>query len=89
MNVGVVVADGTSGNHRHYYESLIYIIKSNGYSVVEGNKVGWKSDDIIYASPWSWHQHFNTDPDNAVLYLSGTNAPLLQSIGEIDCEEAG
>jgi hypothetical protein len=33
---------------------------------------------------------FNTDPDNAVRYLSGTNAPLLQSIGEINCrEEAG
>ena len=26
MNVGVVVPGGTSGNHRHYYESLIYII---------------------------------------------------------------
>ncbi len=87
MNVGVVVASGTSGNHRHYYEGLIYIIIANGYSVVEGNKVGWKSDDIIYASPWSWHQHFNTDPDNAVLYLSGTNTPLLQSIGDIDCRE--
>lgn len=64
MNVGVVVAGGTSGNHRHYYESLIYIIKGNGYSVVEGNKV--------------------------VQFLCGTNAPLLQSVGEIDCrEEAG
>ncbi len=57
MNVGVVVASGTSGNHRHYYEGLIYIIIANGYSVVEGNKVGCKSGDIIYAPPWSWHQH--------------------------------
>ncbi len=87
MNVGVVVAGGTSGNHRHYYESLIYIIKGNGYSVVEGNKVEWEADNIIYAPPWSWHQHFNTVPDKAVRYLSGTNAPLLQSIGDIDCRE--
>jgi gentisate 1,2-dioxygenase len=49
-----------------------------------------KQDNIIYAPPWSWHQHFNTGPDKAVRYLSGTNAPLLQSIGDIDCrEEAG
>ena len=90
MNVGIVVAGGTSGNHRHYYESLIYIIKGNGYSVVEGNKVEWEAGNIIYAPPWSWHQHFNTVPDKAVRYLSGTNAPLLQSIGDIDCrEEAG
>mgnify|MGYP001447063614 FL=1 len=83
MNVGVVVAGGTSGNHRHYYESLIYIIKGNGYSVVEGNKVEWESGDIIYAPPWSWHQHFNTDPDNEVRYVAYTNAPLLQNVGGI------
>ncbi len=83
MNVGVVVAGGTSGNHRHYYESLIYIIKGNGYSVVEGNKVEWEAGDIIYAPPWSWHQHFNTDPDNEVRYVAYTNAPLLQNVGGI------
>lgn len=83
MNVGIIVAGGTSGNHRHYYESLIYIIKGNGYSVVEGNKVEWESGDIIYAPPWSWHQHFNTDPDNEVRYVAYTNAPLLQNVGGI------
>ena len=90
MNVGVVVAGGTSCNHRHYYESLIYIIKGNGYSVAEGNKVEWEAGDALYIPPLSWHQHFNTGSDKAVRYLSGTNAPLLQSIGDIDCrEEAG
>ncbi|MGR3302252.1 MAG: cupin domain-containing protein [Candidatus Scalindua sp.] len=83
MNVGIVVAGGTSGNHRHYYESLIYIISGKGYSVVEGNKVEWESGDIIYAPPWSWHQHFNTDPDNEVRYVAYTNAPLLQNVGGI------
>ena len=83
MNVGVVVAGGTSGNHRHYYESLIYIIKGKGYSVVEGNKVEWESGDIIYAPPWSWHQHFNPDPDNEARYVAYTNAPLLQNVGGI------
>jgi len=83
MNVGVVVAGGTSGNHRHYYESMIYIIKGKGHSVVEGNKVEWESGDIIYAPPWSWHQHFNTDPDNEARYVAFTNAPLLQNVGGI------
>ncbi|MFQ5965742.1 MAG: cupin domain-containing protein [Candidatus Scalinduaceae bacterium] len=83
MNVGVVVAGGTSGNHRHYYESLIYIINGKGYSVVEGNKVKWEAGDIIYAPPWSWHQHFNTDPDKEVRYVAYTNAPLLQNVGGI------
>jgi gentisate 1,2-dioxygenase len=83
MNVGIVVAGGTSGNHRHYYESLIYVISGKGYSVVEGNKVEWESGDLIYAPPWSWHQHFNTDPDNEARYVAYTNAPLLQNVGGI------
>ncbi len=83
MNVGIVVAGGTSGNHRHYYESLIYIISGKGYSVVEDIKVEWESGDIIYAPPWSWHQHFNTDPENEVRYVAYTNAPLLQNVGGI------
>jgi quercetin dioxygenase-like cupin family protein len=83
MNVGVVIAGGTSGNHRHYYESLIYIITGKGYSIVEGNKVEWEAGDIIYAPPWSWHQHFNIDPDNEVRYIACTNAPLLQNVGGI------
>ncbi len=83
MNVGIVVAGGTSGNHRHYYESLIYIISGKGYSVVEDNKVEWESGDLIYAPPWSWHQHFNTDPDNEARYVAFTNAPLLQNVGGI------
>ncbi|MCP5004357.1 MAG: cupin domain-containing protein [Planctomycetes bacterium] len=87
MNVGIVVAGGTSGNHRHYYESLIYIISGNGYSVVEGNKVEWEASDALHIPPWAWHQHFNTDPEKEAKHLSGTNEPLLQSVGEIAIRE--
>tara|TARA_Y100000310_G_scaffold297860_1_gene331239 strand:+ start:82 stop:543 length:462 start_codon:yes stop_codon:yes gene_type:complete len=76
--------------HRHYYEALIFILEGSGYSIIESEKVEWEAGDALYIPPWSWHQHFNTDPDKVVRYLSGTNAPLLQSVGEIDCrEEAG
>ncbi len=73
--------------HRHYYEALIFILEGSGYSIIEGEKVEWEAGDALYIPPWSWHQHFNTDPDKEARYLSGTNAPLLQSVGEIDCRE--
>ena len=83
MNVGIVDAGGTGGNHRHYYESMIYVIQGRGYSIVEGIKVEWEAGDVIYVPPWAWHQHFNTDPDKEVRYIASTNAPLLQNVGNI------
>ena len=83
MNVGIVEAGGTGGNHRHYYESMIYVVRGKGYSIVEGIKVEWEAGDVIYVPPWAWHQHFNTDADIDVRYIASTNAPLLQNIGNI------
>ncbi|MGR3293819.1 MAG: cupin domain-containing protein [Candidatus Scalindua sp.] len=61
--------------------------KNSAYSVVEGDRVEWEAGDALHMPPWSWHQHFNTDPDKEVKFLSGTNAPLLQSVGDIDYRE--
>jgi len=83
MNVGIIEAGITGGNHRHYYESMIYVIKGQGYSIVEGVKVEWEGGDVVYVPPWAWHQHFNTDPDREVRYIACTNAPLLQNVGNI------
>ena len=92
--VGVDITSLSPGSndrkHRHYYEALIFILEGSGYSVIEGEKVEWEAGDALYIPPWSWHQHFNADTDKKVRYLSGTNAPLLQNVGEIACrEEAG
>ena len=43
--------------HRHYYETLIYILEGSGYSVIEGENVEWEAGDALYIPPWSWHQH--------------------------------
>lgn len=83
MNVGIVNAGDIGGNHRHYYESMIYIIQGKGYSIVEGVKVEWEAGDVVYVPPWAWHQHFNTNPDKEVRYIASTNAPLLQNVGNI------
>lgn len=73
--------------HRHYYETLMFILEGSGYSIIEDEKVEWKAGDALYVPPWSWHQHFNADQDKVVRYLSGTNSPLLQGVGDIDCRE--
>ncbi|MBC8555375.1 MAG: cupin domain-containing protein [Candidatus Brocadiales bacterium] len=89
--IGVdITTIGPSSNdrkHRHSYETLIFVLEGRGYSIVEEERVEWEAGDSLHIPPWAWHQHFNTDPDKEAKFLSGTNAPLLQSIGDIDRRE--
>ncbi len=89
--IGVdITTIGPSSNdrkHRHYYETIIFVLEGRGYSIVEDDRVEWEAGDALHIPPWARHQHFNTDPDKEVKFLSGTNAPLLQSVGDIDRRE--
>ncbi|MGR3219875.1 MAG: cupin domain-containing protein, partial [Candidatus Anammoxibacter sp.] len=70
--------------------TLMFILDGRGYSVIEGEKVEWEAGDALHIPPWSWHQHFNSDPEREIRYLAATNAPLLQNVGGIaKREEAG
>jgi gentisate 1,2-dioxygenase len=89
IGVDITTIDPNSNDrkHRHSYETIILVLEGRGYSIVEDERVEWETGDAIHIPPWAWHQHFNTDPDNEVKFLSGTNAPLLKSVGDIDRRE--
>jgi gentisate 1,2-dioxygenase len=90
VNIGVINPGGNDSKHRHYYETLMFVLEGKGYSVIEGEKVDWEAGDAVYLPPWSWHQHFNADTQKELKYLAATNAPLLQNVGGIARrEEAG
>jgi len=89
IGVDITTIDPISNDrkHRHSYETIIFVLEGRGYSIVEDERVEWETGDAIHIPPWAWHQHFNTDPDKEVKLLSGTNAPLLKSVGDIDRRE--
>ncbi len=86
-DITTISPNSNDRKHRHYYETILFVLEGIGYSIVEGDKVEWEAGDALHIPPWAWHQHFNTDLDKEAKFLSGTNAPLLQSIGDIDCRE--
>ena len=87
VDITTIGPNSNDRKHRHTYETILFVLEGSGYSVVEGDRVEWEAGDAIHIAPWSWHQHFNTDPDKEVKFLSGTNAPLLQSVGNVDYRE--
>ncbi len=90
VDITLIKPDSHDRKHRHYYETLLFILEGSGYSIIEGERVEWEAGDALHIPPWSWHQHFNTDSDKEVRYLAATNAPLLQGVGGVAIrEEAG
>ncbi len=87
VNITFLRPDSYDRKHRHYYETLLFILDGSGYSIIEGERVEWEAGDALHIPPWSWHQHFNTASDKEVRYLACTNAPLLQGVGGIAIRE--
>lgn len=87
MTLGGLYAGQCSGKHRHTYETIIYILKGVGHSIIQGKTVNWETGDAIYVPQWAWHQHFN-DSEDYCEYLGCENAPMLQRLGLALREEA-
>jgi quercetin dioxygenase-like cupin family protein len=76
---------GWSVRHRHTTEAYLYVVKGNGYSIInrEGEKeqvVEW-SEGTLFAPPrWAWHQHFNLDAGDTARYLAIQDTGLLRTM---------
>jgi quercetin dioxygenase-like cupin family protein len=87
VNITSIKPGSNDRKHRHYYETLLFIMEGRGYSIIEGERIEWEAGDALHIPPWSWHQHFNSVSDKEVRYLAATNAPLLQCVGGIALRE--
>jgi quercetin dioxygenase-like cupin family protein len=81
MSVGALEPGACTTNHRHAYEAVMYVVAGRGHSIVEGRRYEWKAGDALYTPPWCWHQHI-ADADSRVEYVTATNMPMLESLGQ-------
>ncbi len=81
MTVGSLDPNKISGKHRHSYETIMYIIEGEGYTMIEDKRVDWEKGDAIYVPVWTWHYNVNTSTEITAKYVSCDNAPQLHSLG--------
>jgi len=86
MTIGHLRQGQSTRKHRHNYETLLYIIKGHGYTLVEDKKVQWSPGDAVYVPVWAWHNHVNTG-DGEAEYIACENTPMLQNLGNIALRE--
>jgi len=81
LSVGDLAPGAATSNHRHAYESVVYVIEGSGYTIMEGVRFDWAAGDAVYTPPWCWHQH-HASGGGPVRYLTATNMPLLARCGQ-------
>jgi gentisate 1,2-dioxygenase len=64
-----IAPGGWQSKHRHGGEAVLYCVEGKGYSVLDGERHDWAAGDATLVSKWSWHQHFNADPDNVAVII--------------------
>jgi gentisate 1,2-dioxygenase len=88
MTIGGLEPGQTTSKHRHTYETILYVLEGEGFTVIEGRRVDWRAGDAVYVPVWAWHQHTNTSATSACRYVACENAPMLQNLGAAIREES-
>ena len=71
-----------SGKHRHQGGVIIYVLDGKGYSIVDGERVDWKTGDLVLLpmKPEEVvHQHFNDRPEPSV-WVAFYSIPIIEHI---------
>jgi quercetin dioxygenase-like cupin family protein len=89
MTIGGLEPGQVTSKHRHTYETILYVLEGEGFTMVEDRKIEWKAGDAVYIPVWAWHQHTNTSATASCRYVACENAPMLQNLGIALREEGG
>src|SRR6185436_6911000 len=57
MTIGGLAPGQSTNKHRHTYETVIYVLEGEGFTVIQDRKVEWRAGDAIYVPVWAWHHH--------------------------------
>lgn len=84
---GFLIEDpgASSGRHAHL-EAIIYVLKGQGHSVIDGERIPWRPGSSLHVQgPQSQHQHFNTGSEPAFMLriASGLRPYVERSVKEV------
>lgn len=81
--------------HLHFTEQVLYVIRGNGYSIVDGERINTTSGEVLHWAAGVTHEMFNPGSEEfkALLIISpdlqNIVSPDLQSIDEFLDLDAG
>lgn len=71
-----------SVTHKHN-EAIIIVLRGVGYSFIDDEKIEWEPGDTLYIPAGSWHQHFVTT-DEPAMVIAIKPLPIQEFLGEMN-----
>ena len=71
----MILPGETAPSHRHSGNALRVILEGEGaYTIVEGERLDMKTNDVILTPHWTWHGH-GSDADEPCYWLDALDTP--------------
>jgi gentisate 1,2-dioxygenase len=62
--------------HRQTNSAVYHVFWGEGYTIVNDERLAWKTGDFFVILPWAWHEHANDTDKDATLF-SVQDTPIL------------
>lgn len=60
-----------SGNHRHYFEAIFFVLEGKGHEVHDERRWEWEPGDAVLVPAYCTHQHFCDEGPSTLFYVVG------------------
>ncbi len=71
-----------SCTHKHN-EAIIIVLRGQGYSILDGERIDWAPGDVLYVGAGVWHQHHVTS-DEPAMAIAIKPLPIQEYMGELN-----
>jgi gentisate 1,2-dioxygenase len=67
--------------HRHTGSAVYHVVKGEGVTVIDGQRLVWGKGDIYAMPPWVLHEHANSSASEDAVLFSIQDTPVLKALG--------
>jgi quercetin dioxygenase-like cupin family protein len=71
-----------SVTHKHN-EAIIIVLRGQGYSLLDDERIDWTAGDTLYIAQGVWHQHHITS-DEPAMVIAIKPLPIQEYLGELN-----
>lgn len=67
--------------HRHTTSAIYHVIRGEGTSIIDGERIDWTERDTFALPAWAVHEHINTSASDEAILFSFTDHPVMEPLG--------
>ena len=72
---------GVTRFHRTNASAIFHVVRGQGVTIVNDQKLEWETGDVLAVPHWTWVQHENRSATEPAFLFSSTDRPILEAFG--------